>query len=65
MLSREVLKPWILEALKAHGGTAPMIEVVKHIWQNHQRGLEDSGDFFFSGNTRCGGLASNSSRSVS
>jgi hypothetical protein len=47
MLTRDELKPWIIDALRANDGKAPMIEVAKHIWQHHQAELQSSGDFFF------------------
>lgn len=57
MLDRNALVPLILEALKANGGSARIHEVGKYIWDNHEPELKQSGNFFISGSTSCGGLA--------
>ena len=47
MLTKAVLKDWVVEALKAQGGSAPLIDVAKHIWKAHRADLEQAGDLFF------------------
>jgi len=47
MVDRDDLKPWIIEALKAQGGSATLLHVVKKVWERHQLELEASGDLFF------------------
>jgi hypothetical protein len=42
MISREDLKDWVIEALKAHGGKASVFEVCKHIWTHHESQLRTS-----------------------
>ena len=46
-LRRSDLKPWVLDALQASGGSATVTEIAKHIWNNHQHELHNSGDFFY------------------
>lgn len=47
MVKREDLMPWIITALRDLGGRIHFIEIAKHIWKDHRRELEASGDFFF------------------
>lgn len=47
MVTREKLKIWVLDALKANGGTARVPDIAKHIWDNHEAELRKSGDFFY------------------
>ena len=44
---RAKLKDWIIEALSSLGGTAQIVPICKHIWENHEKELRQSGDFFF------------------
>ena len=45
--TREDLKFWVVNALKANGGSANVVEVAKHVWANHAKDLEAMGDLFF------------------
>jgi hypothetical protein len=47
MLTRDDLKPWVLEALNASGGCATVVQVCRHVWQHHEADLRRSGDLFF------------------
>jgi len=47
MADRDDLQVWLVEALKANNGSATLIDVCKHIWQNHEHELRDSGDLFY------------------
>jgi hypothetical protein len=47
MVTRDDLKPWILQALRKEGGRAPLTIVAKDIWDNHQVELKASGDLFY------------------
>jgi hypothetical protein len=47
MVTRNDLKPWILDALGASGGRATVVQVCRHVWQNHEGELRKSGDLFF------------------
>jgi hypothetical protein len=44
---RERLKPWVVEALRAHGGAASIVQVCRHIWDHHNDDLKALGDFFY------------------
>ena len=48
MLVRNDLKPWIIEALKASGGRASVVEVCKYVWHHHESDLQHGGDLFYS-----------------
>jgi hypothetical protein len=47
MTDRSDLVPWIVDGLKANGGRVHFIEIAKHIWANHRREIETSGNFFY------------------
>ena len=41
------LKGWVLDALRARGGSARVPEIAQHIWENHEAELRSSGDLFY------------------
>ena len=41
------LGDWIVEALTAHGGSADIVQICKHIWEHHEAELRQSGDGFY------------------
>jgi hypothetical protein len=45
--TRADLQPWVVEALRAEGGSARVVDVCRRIWDRHERELRDSGDLFF------------------
>jgi hypothetical protein len=47
MATREDLRVWLVSALKAQGGRSSVVEICKHVWENHHDELESSGDLFF------------------
>ena len=47
MSKREDLKTWVIDALRAHGGSATIVGVCQHIWEHHESELKSSGDLFF------------------
>ncbi|MFD0859115.1 hypothetical protein [Roseovarius aquimarinus] len=47
MADRNDLKIWVVDALKDKGGKSTIIEVARHIWENHEHELRASGDLFF------------------
>ena len=47
MATKNDLKSWVIQALKEQGGSAPIPEVAKHIWDNHEAELRASGDLFY------------------
>ena len=47
MATRDDLCDWVIEALKANGGRARIVEICKHIWEHHESDLRKSGDLFY------------------
>lgn len=47
MATKEDLEGWILDALRARGGSAHVVDVCRHIWLNHESDLRASGDLFY------------------
>lgn len=47
MVRREDLRSWLTEALRAYHGSASIVQVCKHVWENHENELRRSGDLFF------------------
>ena len=45
--TRHDLQPWLVDALRAHGGSATIVEICQYVWQNHEQDLRASGDLFF------------------
>jgi hypothetical protein len=45
--TKEDLRNWVYEAVAAHGGSASIVQVCKHVWNNHKEDLEKSGDLFY------------------
>ena len=47
MASREDLKTWVIEALKAYGGSARIVQICEYIWNKYEAELRESGDLFY------------------
>lgn len=47
MATKADLPDWVEAAIKAHGGSARLLEVAKYIWDNHESDLRRSGDLFY------------------
>jgi hypothetical protein len=47
MATRDTLKTWVVEALRARGGASNVVGVAKHIWDHHERELRESGELFY------------------
>ena len=41
IVPKQILREWIQDALRAHGGAATLIQVCRHIWQHHEDDLGD------------------------
>jgi hypothetical protein len=41
------LQVWVVEALEDLGGSAPLIDVSRTIWERHEQDLRDSDELFF------------------
>jgi hypothetical protein len=47
-ITRDDMKPWIVEALKASAGSkAWPKDVARYVWDNHQTELKASGDIIY------------------
>lgn len=40
MATRSELQDWVIQALKAAGGAASILEVAKYIWEHHESELQ-------------------------
>ncbi|MGY6706833.1 MAG: hypothetical protein ACXIVF_00790 [Rhizobiaceae bacterium] len=47
MVKKADLIDWVVDALRAAGGSASILYVSKHIWDNHQADLKAGGDLFY------------------
>jgi hypothetical protein len=47
MLTRDDFMAWVIEALNAHGGTATVLDVSRHVWKLHEAELRAAGDLFY------------------
>ncbi|NGM44687.1 hypothetical protein G5B31_03975 [Rhodobacter sp. SGA-6-6] len=47
MATKADLENWVIEAIRATGGEASIVEVAKYIWANFRKELEGSGDLFY------------------
>lgn len=45
--TKEDIVHWVAQAVRAHGGSATLLEVAKHIWQEHEPDLRRSGSLFY------------------
>ncbi len=46
-MTRDDLPQLVEQSLRRLGGTAPLVEVAKDIWEHHETELRASGDLFF------------------
>ena len=49
MITRDIMKIWVLEALKSLGGKGWPVEVSKYIWEHYEKELKKSGNIIFAG----------------
>ena len=47
MADKSDLATWVFEAVRALGGSASLVGVAKHIWDNHEAQLRASGPLFY------------------
>jgi hypothetical protein len=47
VITKTDLKIWILGALKDLNGSGRIVQVAKHIWDNHESDLRGAGDLFY------------------
>jgi hypothetical protein len=47
MSTKEDLAGWVMEAVLNNGGEAKILTICKHVWDNHEQDLRQSGDLFY------------------
>jgi hypothetical protein len=47
MATKHDLGDWIVEALRANDGSAPLVQVCRFVWEHHDEELCRSGDLFY------------------
>lgn len=47
MARKEDLQEWVVDALKHHDGKGTIVQVSKHVWDHHEKELQESGDLFY------------------
>lgn len=47
MLTRDIMKIWVLEALKSLDGRGWPVEVSKYIWEHYEKELKKSGNMLY------------------
>jgi len=47
-MTKKDLPALVVEALRSLGGTAPLIDVSRLVWEKHESDLRVSGDLFYS-----------------
>ena len=47
MASRDDLIDWVYKAVQGNGGKTKLVNVARHIWENHESELRSSGDLFY------------------
>ncbi len=45
--TRHDLQSWLVDALRAHKGSATIVQVCQHVWKHHEQELRSSGDLFY------------------
>jgi hypothetical protein len=45
--TRSTLQSWLVDALKSNGGSATIVEVCRHVWEEHEHDLRSAGDLFY------------------
>jgi hypothetical protein len=47
MTNREILRNWVVESLIDLGGEGSIVQIAKHIWENHKSDLKEMGSLFY------------------
>ncbi len=47
MATREDLEGWLINALTGLGGSGSIIDICKHIWEQHETDLKNSGNLLY------------------
>ena len=44
---KQLLNSWVIEALETAGGSAPLVDVSRQIWESHENDIRAEGDLLF------------------
>ena len=44
---RMIMTDWVEEALRALGGSASILDIARHIWNNHETEIREAGDLLY------------------
>jgi hypothetical protein len=47
MITRKNFEEWVLDALKAHNGSASVVQVARYVWQKYIPQLQPTDDLFY------------------
>jgi hypothetical protein len=47
MTTKHDLEDWIVEALRAKGGSAGLVEICQHVWEHHEDELREADRLFY------------------
>ena len=47
MANKKDLQGWMVDALRANGGRASIVEICEFVWANHEGDLRASGSLFY------------------
>ena len=45
--ANEALMRWVIDTIDANRGWTTLIDICKHIWKNHGKEIQDSGEDFY------------------
>jgi len=45
--SGDLLQQWVVEAIRASGGSASVVDVAKRVWNAHEQDIRSRGDLLF------------------
>jgi hypothetical protein len=45
--TKDDLRRWLIEALNANSGRGSIVDLCRHVWEQHEEELRQSGDLFF------------------
>lgn len=38
---REIMTEWVAEAIRAHGGSATILDIARHVWDNREADIRE------------------------
>jgi len=43
----EIMTDWVEESLRLLGGSASILEIARHVWNNHEADIRNAGDLLY------------------